>query len=234
MRTIYLNKEFVNKLKPASKNNRGEYGNCYKFRGKVLKIFTRKLEPYIETNTKRNLKRESDIIMYPISRVFVDEKNGYICDKASGLDLDTIMDMISNGKYNISFDKLLSAYYDEFLDKLLKEKVLLEDIKPSHIFIDDSISLIDSDFYKKVPVFMTNSNKNKRNLKKVNNSVISLVEYFLPNELNFSYNDIDSSSYLYKNINNIKKVSGGQINSLGDFLDYRFEDEQISELRKLL
>ena len=38
----------------------------------------------------------------------------------------------------------------------------------------------------------------------------------------------------YKNINNIKKVSGGQINSLGDFLDYRFEDEQISELRKLL
>ena len=81
---------------------------------------------------------------------------------------------------------------------------------------------------------MTNSNKNKRNLKKVNNSVISLVEYFLPSELNFSYNDIDSSSYLYKNLNNIKKVSGGQINSLGNFLDYRFEDEQISELRKLL
>ena len=133
-----------------------------------------------------------------------------------------------------SFDKLLSAYYDEFLDKLLKEKVLLEDVKPNHIFIDDSISLIDSDFYKKVPVFMTSGNKNKRNLKKVNNSVISLVEYFLPNELNFSYNDIDSSSYLYKNINNIKKVSGGQINSLGNFLDYRFEDEQISELRKLL
>ena len=36
MRTIYLNKEFVNKLKPASKNNRGEYGNCYKFRGRYL------------------------------------------------------------------------------------------------------------------------------------------------------------------------------------------------------
>lgn len=234
MRTIYLNKDVIKKLKPISKNNRGEYGNCYKFRGKVLKIFTRQLEPYIKDNIERNLKRESDIIMYPISRVFTDDKNGYICNKASGVDLDTAMDLISNYEYDIPLDKLLSAYYDDFLDKLLKEKVLLEDIKPSHVFIDDSISLIDSDFYKKVPIYMTNKTKNQRNLKKVNNSVISLIEYFLPNELSLSYNNIGSSSYLYKNINNIKKVTDGQINNLSDFLEYRFEDSQINELRKLL
>ena len=234
MDTIYLNKKVIDNLEPISSKNKGQYGSCYKYNGKVLKVFKNELSPYLKSNIKRNLKRESDIIMYPKDRVYVDDKYGYICNIAPGNDLSSIMDFVDKQIYDLSFDKLLSAFYDEFLEKLNKEKILLEDVKPSHIFIDDSMTLIDSDLYRKVPIFMTDKTRKELNLLKVNDSVISLLEYFLPESLSFNYKDNKKDYYLYKNIDNIKKISFNEIYSLKSLMNYNFDAFQINELRKMI
>ena len=71
---LFIDKKITKNLPPVSKINYGKYGICYKYNDMVLKIFTKKLEMYIKKNIKRNLKRESDIIMYPKDRVYIDNK----------------------------------------------------------------------------------------------------------------------------------------------------------------
>ena len=235
---LFIDKKITKNLPPVSKINYGKYGICYKYNDMVLKIFTKKLEMYIKKNIKRNLKRESDIIMYPKDRVYIDNKksfmDGYTCYLASGMDFDTLFSEVLDNNMDLSFDKLLSAFYDEFLEKLNKEKILLEDVKPNHVFIDDSITLIDSDFYRSVPIFKSDNERKKENLIEVNGSIIPIINYFLPGKLMFNIDNMDNEMFLYNSISNIEKLTNNYVDSLYKLSNYKFSDDQIKELKKVL
>lgn len=235
---IYISNDKISKLEPVSKVNYGKYGICYKLNSNlVLKIFTRKLEYYVENNIKRNMKRESDIIMYPKNMVYIDYKkkfmDGYTCKLADGIDLNTLFEQIENNTGDLSFDKLLSAYYDNFLDKLNKEKVYLNDVKPAHIFIDDNISIIDSDFFRSKPLAMTNSEMKKQNLIEVNGSIIAIINHYLPGDY-WGNNNIESENFIYNYIKGIEKITNNNIDSMLKLSKYKFTDSEILELRKVL
>lgn len=235
---IYISNDKISKLEPVSKVNYGKYGICYKLNSNlVLKIFTRKLEYYVENNIKRNMKRESDIIMYPKNMVYIDYKkkfmDGYTCKLADGIDLNTLFEQIENNTGDLSFDKLLSAYYDNFLDKLNKEKVYLNDVKPAHIFIDDNINIIDSDFFRSKPLAMTNSEMKKQNLIEVNGSIIAIINHYLPGDY-WVNNNIESENFIYNYIKGIEKITNNNIDSMLKLSKYKFTDSEILELRKVL
>lgn len=235
---IYISKEMIEKLPPVSKINYGRYGICYKLNSNtVLKIFTRKLEEDVKKNIRRNLKRQSPIIMYPKDAVYVEQKSkfmdGYTCPLAPGIDFNTLYEQIENNENDLSFDKLLSAYYNEFLNELNNEKIYLNDVKPNHVFIDDSMSLIDSDFFKSVPLAMTNKEKKKQNLIEVNSSIIAIINHYLPGDC-WVNNNIESEEFLYNYLINIEKVTNKDVDSIFKLSNYKFKDSQIDELRKVL
>ena len=234
MRNIILTEKQIDNLPILSGDNTGAYGKCYKYKGKILKIFKYDISPSDYQNIKANLKRKSDIIMYPNSKVYIyDEKlrfKGYTCDEAPGIALSNMRSLIRNGKEDISFDDFLSGYYDKFLPKLKKENVLLSDIKLQHIFFDNCFYLIDTDWYKEKPEDMTIKEKNEKNIKKFNTYLNNFIFYFLSieicNNLEFgiSLEERYKEVYIEKIIEGIIKATNGEVNSFNELYNYKFND----------
>ena len=95
------------------------------------------------------------------------------------------------------------------------------------------MSLIDSDFFKSVPLAMTNKEKKKQNLIEVNSSIIAIINHYLPGDY-WVNNNIESEEFLYNYLINIEKVTNKEVDSILKLSNYKFKDSQIDELRKVL
>lgn len=239
MKNIILTRKQVDNLPLLSGDNSGAYGKCYDYKGKVLKIFKRYIEPSDYQNIKLNLKRKSDIIMYPETKVYLfDEKlrfKGYTCDKAPGVDLYSIQALIVEGKEDISFNRFLAGYYDIFLPKLKKENVILNDVKLNHIFFRDYFCLIDTDWYIERPTDMTNEEKDEKNIDKINTYLGNFIFNFVPIEVcsdltfNISLEEKNSEIYIEKIFESIIKATNGEVDTFYELFNYRFSDGENSE-----
>ena len=197
-----------------------------------MKIFKRHIEPCDYHNIKENLKRESDIIMYPKSKVFLyDEKTtfkGYLCNRAPGMDLTNFILSIADGKTDILFDDFLTGYYDKFLPELKKENVLLSDIKLEHIYFDDCFYLIDTDWYTNRTKDMTIEEKDEKNISRINTYLNNFIFAFLNIEVcNNLFFDISTEEkykdeYIEKIFEGIKKATNGSVVSFSELLNYKF------------
>ena len=234
MQNIILTKKQVDNLSLLSGSNTGTYGRCYEYKGKVLKIFKQDIAPTDYQNIKANLKRKSDIIMYPESKVYLyDEKlcfKGYLSDKAPGIDLSSIRPLIRDGKEDISFDNFLKEYYDIFLPKLKQEDVILNDIKLEHIFFRDFFCLIDTDWYVQRPSDMLVKEKDEKNIGKINTYLGNFIFNFVPievcNDLTFdiSLQEKYSEIYIEKIFEGIVKTTNNEVNTFNELLNYKYRD----------
>lgn len=89
MGNIYLTKEQIKKLKPLSDDSAGFWGTCFSYDGGVLKVFSNLLfENKMKKRIRKNIKRESPIIMYPQNKLYIIDNGpflaGYKCQKAKG------------------------------------------------------------------------------------------------------------------------------------------------------
>lgn len=239
MKNIFLTKKQVDDLPSLSGNNTGAYGKCYEYKGKVLKIFKKDITPSDYQNIKANLKRKSDIIMYPVSKVYLyDEKlrfKGYTCDKAPGVNLSSARGLIKDGKEDISFDSFLKGYYDIFLPKLKKEDVILNDIKLGHIFFREYFCLVDTDWYIQKPSDMLDKEKDEKNIGKINTYLGNFIFSFVPIEVcNYLTFDVSlqekySEIYIEKIFEGIIKATNGEVNSFNELYNYKFSDSEESK-----
>ena len=234
MKKIILKEADIKKLKPIVDFNRGSYGSCYDYDGKVLKVFKKNIDTHMLANIKKNIKRENEFIMYPIDLIKIKEResaiNGYICNKAPGVDLNDLDTLICDGKTDITFDDFLAAYYDRFLPSIKKEKLLFSDIKPRHIFYDDNFYLIDTDFYITKFPYLSNKRKDEKNLIIINESIRIFMNYFLTFGLVFDIDDIHSEKYLDNKISILRKIVGNDINTFGKLDNYIFTDDKIESI----
>lgn len=239
MKNIILTNEEINKLSLLSKNSHGCYGICYDYSGQVLKLFKRELDIEALNKIKKNLKRKSEVIMYPTNKVLLmAEKTtfkGYLCNKAPGDDLSVFRYLIKEGKKDISFDSFLTGYYDKFLPQLKKEDVLLSDVKLQHIFFHDCFYLIDTDWYTDRPNDMSIKEKNEKNINKFNTYLNNFVFYFLSIEVcnnlefNISLEDRYKEVYIEKIFEGIRKATNGEVNSFNELYNYKYSDDEQKE-----
>ena len=236
MKEIILTQEQINNLPMLSKDSYGCYGKCYMYGNDVLKVFKRKITPYEYKNIEKNLKRESNIIMYPTQKMFLEDKTlslkGYLCNKAPGTDLCSLGNFIANGKEDISFESFLSAYYDKFLPELKKESVILSDIKLIHIFFNECLYLIDTDWYEEKPNYMLEDQKNMANIKLLNAYLSNFIFKFISLD---SCNDLfsklclenkASDNYIAKLLAEIKRVTSYEVSSLAELFKYTYKDDE--------
>lgn len=236
MGKIILNKSDIANLKPISKLNSGQFGSCFEYNGKVLKIFKDDIEPEDYRNIKRNLKRESSVIMYPRDEAYLFDKilyfKGYLCNKAPGTDLLNMQTLIKKDNDDISFDNFLAAYYDKFLPELKKEMVLIDDIKLAHIFFKDCFYLVDTDWYSSIPCDMIVTEKDMRNIRPVNKYLVDFIFSFISNDVFNSFHfdikvvNMHMEGYIEYIIKEIRKVTNNEVNTFNEFFHYKFIDSE--------
>ena len=231
-----MTKKQVNNLKLLSSNSIGGYGRCYDYKGRVLKIFRRKLDSSQIEKIEKNLKRKSEIIMYPTNKVFLLDKKlyfkGYICDKAPGVDLIKLITSIKNGKNDIMFDDFLSVYYDGFLPLLKKEDVLLKDTKLEHIFWENGLFLIDTDQYVDRPRSMLTNHKDALNVSELNYELNTFIMEFGTSALCWDLlhkipkEQLQEESNIEKLIEEIRKLTNREVDSFNSLLNYKYRDNE--------
>ncbi len=103
MEDIYLTKKEIDKREknPINDEYKGAYGSCSYYNGGILKVFHVHIDDDIKENIENNLKRESNIIMYPKCMLFEKRSKkfrGYFMDEAPGKKLLTLRNEIICGK----------------------------------------------------------------------------------------------------------------------------------------
>lgn len=204
MKDIVLTKNEINNLKLLKDDSYGAYGKIVKYNDGVLKIYHHKINEFLLEKLKKNIKRESNIIIYPDCFIY----ENYICDdnirgtymkKAEGIHLLDLKDDIKDDKVILTFDEFL-YYYELLLNELEKEEVLIRDLKPEQVFLNNNFVLTDSDSFDdesdfSVVFYMGLYNCDSiyaANIFNINNMINKYVkEYF--------YNDIDDSERKLKN-----------------------------------
>lgn len=211
----------IDELIPLNGINKGIFGECYKYKNGVLKVFFNNVSPVMLENINNNLNRKSDIIMYPKSKLYIDNKfKGYYTDMAPGISLENLALEIKKKVSNLSFDDYLSIYYDKFLPNLIKEKVIFDDIKLEHTFIKDNFYFIDTDLYKEQDNMSLKDIKDV-NLSNLNFFVFNYFIYFFSDE-NFYVPDTSSENYMERIINNIRSKTNYYVDSFGALDSYKF------------
>ncbi len=128
MKNIYLTSKQIERLEPISSSN---FGSCFNYKKGVLKVFRSDIHFDMISDINKNLKRESNIVMYPKYKLYKVEflkikPNGYYMNKAPGIDLKTMVFDIKVGEADLSFDDFLSLYYDKFILELKKRSSIVE------------------------------------------------------------------------------------------------------------
>lgn len=223
---LFLSSDTLRMLKPVSNNSSGFSGKCFWYGDNVIKVFDGMIPSKIKRHISKQIKLDSKVFMYPRKRLYVygDFKikyKGYLKKSAPGYDLPEIISKVKNGTFDIPFERLLSVYYDYFLLYLLKEEVLVSDVKMEHIFVDDSIYLIDTDLYEHSLSFMSDLEKKNHNLFEINSSLYRFFYQLNPNTRRYTNTDFYKEEYLYNFIKDISKDSNGMIKTLSDFYHER-------------
>lgn len=226
MDDIYLSDVRMKTLKPVSNKPSGVNGCCYKYKNGVIKLFNYNLTNYDKENILSHLNKESKIILWPESLVFKkgffkDKLKGYYMPMAKGDNLIALRNKILTGKKDVSFDEILSIYYDKFLPELKKEEVLLGDVKMAHVFLSDNISLTDTDAFDIRDDYCEKIYK--CNLSQVNYSIKMLFDYIISSELRFntSKSVLSKETFLDDMIKDISKVTDSSVNSLLTLNNYK-------------
>lgn len=235
MKDIFLTKELINNLKLLPGQSTGCYGKCYEYDDMVLKVFKSEINKEMQNMIKKNLKRNSSIIMYPKSKMFLcDNKiklRGYLCDKAPGNNLNILQTKIENNEDDILFDDFLRAYYEQFLPKLKKEDVFIHDVKFDHIFWKNGLYLIDTDLYRERFKFISRKEKDEANINIVNIDLTNFILKFISFEnLKTVFKDLkidDKCSELFISnlINDIRDLTNGNVNSFRQLFEYNYLDD---------
>lgn len=216
------------KENPVNKNFKGAYGACSYYENGLIKIFYTDIKDRILKNIEANLKRSSNIIMYPKAKVLEKDINklcGYYMDIAPGKTLLRLRNEMLCGKSDMSFEYFLYLYYDKFLPELKNEEVLISDMKSCQIYIDDNIYLTDTDTFLDK---QSNDTKIWLRLMKYNNVLNGNL-----NEINkvfyetFNFNgrvyiwmddyDLGNVNYMYKFIDEIKSKTNQNIKTFKEF-----------------
>ncbi len=228
MKNIYLTSKQINRLEPISSGN---FGSCFNYKNGVLKVFNYDIDSDMLSDINKNLKRESNIVMYPKRKLYMVEHlkvkpSGYYMNKDTGIDLETMKFNILTGVTDFSFDDFLKLYYDKFIPELKKENALLNDVKMAHVFIDDNFYLIDTDFYS--DVLSSSDETYKKKLLEVNSCFRNFLCYFsihlVPNYGLFTDEDmqkLQNEKYLDDKINYIKRLTNGSIDTFGKLNEYK-------------
>ena len=111
MKDIVLTKNEINNLKLLKDDSYGAYGKIVKYNDGVLKIYHHKINEFLLEKLKKNIKRKSNIIIYPDCFVY----ENYICDEFNILD--------ANGEV------LLNKKLDNYNEADVKDKAVLEILK---------------------------------------------------------------------------------------------------------
>lgn len=219
---IYLSTKDIEKLKLVSKNSSGEFGKCYKYNDGVLKVFFTDVSKQVLDNINNNLKRQSIIIMYPKSKLYIEDKfKGYYANMAPGISLESLVLEIKNKTRDLSFDDYLSIYYDKFLPCLIKENVIFDDMKLEHTFIKDNFYFIDTDLYKKQEESVGLKSAKDINLSNLNFFVFNYFIYSFSME-NFYVPDNFKEDYMERLINSIRYKTNYYVDSFGKLDSYKF------------
>ena len=236
MENIILTKKNIKKLEPLSSDNSGLWGTCYKYEDGVLKVFQNIFfDKEMKKRIEKNLKRDSEIIMYPKKKLYVIDRgpflSGYKCPLAKGISLDNLAGKILYSDIDISFDDFKSAYYDKFIGLLKKEDIVLNDVKIEHIFYNDSFSLVDTDYYDDRPKEMSNKEKNDINITLFNRE----IRCFLGDIIGvYKFLDYDDDFFIDRYLNLIMQVTQNEVNSFSSLKNYSFSKSQKDELRGLI
>lgn len=68
MKNIYLTSKQINRLEPISSGN---FGSCFNYKNGVLKVFNYDIYSDMLSDINKNLKRESNIVMYPKRKLYM-------------------------------------------------------------------------------------------------------------------------------------------------------------------
>lgn len=219
---IKLSSKQFGELIPLSVENSGYFGKCYKYNDGVLKVFFTDVSKWVLDNINNNLKRQSPIIMYPKSKLYIEDKfKGYYANMAPGISLENLVLEIKNKTMDLSFDDYLSIYYDKFLPCLIKENVIFDDIKLEHTFIKDNFYFIDTDLYKKQEENVGLKSTKDINLSNLNFFVFNYFIYSFSME-NFYVPDNFKENYMEKLINNIRYKTNYYVDSFKMLDSYKF------------
>ncbi len=219
---IKLSSKQLGELIPLSGENSGYFGNCYKYNDGVLKVFFTDVSKLVLDNINNNLKRQSPIIMYPKSKLYIEDKfKGYYANMAPGISLENLVLEIKNKTMDLSFDDYLSIYYDKFLPCLIKENVIFDDIKLEHTFIKDNFYFIDTDLYKKQEENVSLKSIKDINLSNLNFFVFNYFIYSFSME-NFYVPDNFKENYMERLINNIRYKTNYYVDSFKMLDSYKF------------
>ncbi len=234
MEDIYLTKEEIEELERISKNYHGCNGECFKYEDGVVKIFYDGLASYLKCKIDEDIKRSSNIILWPKKRVFkVNRKTkyviGYFMDKAPNVSLLDLKNKIISGKMDLAFDDLLRIYYDRFLKELQKEKVYMFDIKLAHVFIDDNFYFIDTDGYFDKDLYYVNTSEDKDevkpydyNLKEINKALALFMDCIIcPGLKIYTDDDLNKESFLFDCISNIRSLTNNRVDTFMKLSNYK-------------
>lgn len=228
MKNIYLTSKQIERLELISSGN---FGSCFNYKNGVLKVFNSDINSDTLSAINKNLKRESNIVLYPKRKLykveFLEAKpSGYYMNKAPGIDLKTMVFDILTGEIDLSFNDFLSLYYDKFIPELKKEDALLNDVKIAHVFIDDNFYLIDTDFYS--DALSSSDETYKRNLLEVNscfhNFLCYFSKYLVPAYGIFTDEEIEKfrkETYIDDKINYIKRLTSSSVDTFGKLNEYK-------------
>lgn len=226
MNDVYLSKKKLSLLKPVSSDNKGNFGACYQYQNSVVKVFHQRIPSEFKKVIKKQLAMESELFLFPKKKLYVYDLlsvtyKGYVADSAPGISLFNLLSKVKLGEEDVTFDRLLCIYYDAFLPLLLKENVLIRDNKLKHMFIDDNVYFVDTDYYLKKPDDMSVNKKNRENLYMINEVFYQLffgLNYSVYKCINAGY---DSESYFDILIQDINKLSLGEVKSLRGLYNYK-------------
>lgn len=230
MENIYLAKRKIDyrEKHPINDDFKGAYGSCTYYNNGILKVFHVYIDDDIKENIENNLKRKSNIIMYPKCKLFekrTKKFRGYFMDEAPGKNLLKLKNEIICGKNDISFEELLYLYYDMFIPELKKEEVVISDMKSCQVFIDDNIYLTDTDlFYDKDNSYAKKWLKDcsYRDVFHANihemNYVFKVVFNDIGNQMIWLHDDeLRDVNYIYKYFDEIRKVTNNSVKTLREY-----------------
>ncbi|MBQ9012324.1 MAG: hypothetical protein IJ094_01915 [Bacilli bacterium] len=239
MKDIYLTKketEDEEGLKLLSPESQGYYGRVLKYKDGCVKLFFQNISHTNILRIERNIKIDSNIIMYPRCKVFSYEENkiiGYFMNIAPGTDFQTLCDN-SFSKKDISFEYLLHIFYDKFIKDLKNEELMIYDMKPCQVFIDDNLYLTDTDLFRgeEDEYYMSNIGDFKafRDVYSYNidqiNKVLAQAFYRCASNGDYYFKyplfrDKTDENYIFKIINDIITATKGEVKTFGQLFTYK-------------
>lgn len=216
MKDIILSREEINNLELLKKDSYGAYGKIVKYKDEALKIYHHKIDKLLLSHLKKNIKRESNIIIYPecfVYENYINDNNirGTYMKKASGTHMLDFKNDIKDDKVILTFDEFL-CYYNIFLNELEKEEVLIRDLKPEQIFFDKKFVLTDSDSFDDIRDFSVKfyinlydcKNIYEANLFNINTVMEKYLKENFYKDIDASDNELKDRNYIYSLLKQIK------------------------------